>query len=67
MPITYPSTYSLVEALRAEGYELPAECTSVRLVMPADGVFQLELTVNVTEETLMMVGRALARVAGEHR
>lgn len=52
----------LYDALKAEGFILPNECAEVRLLMPIEGLFQLNYTVNLTDEDLVKVGRALARI-----
>lgn len=61
------SGYGLYQALKDEGYELPEECADVQLVMPVDGMIQLEMRVNLTDETLAMLGRALVRMAEHNR
>lgn len=61
------AAYGLYEALKAEGYELPKECCDVRLLAPVDGLYRLELIVNLTNEDVARVGRALVRVSkGAH-
>lgn len=59
------STLDLATALREEGFELPKECARVRLLMPVDGLFQLEYRVNMTGEDLIKLGVALARLGKE--
>lgn len=56
----------LYEALLAEGFKLPDECADVHLVMPIDGLYQLEYKVNLFGERLAQVGRALAKM-GENQ
>lgn len=57
--------YGLYQALKDEGYELPKECADVELVMPVDGIFRLRMLVNLTNESLAQLGRALIRLS-EH-
>jgi len=52
----------LYHALLNEGFKLPDECAGVHLVMPVDGVYQLEYKVNLHGERLAQVGRALAKM-----
>lgn len=60
------TTPSLYKALKAEGYELPEECVDVELLMPVDSTYKLRFLVNVTDERLAQLGRALTRI-GEKR
>lgn len=60
------TTYGLYQALVDEGYVLPEECGDVEMRLPVDGVIQLALIVNLTDETLAMFGRALIRMAGKN-
>lgn len=53
---------SLYDALKAEGYVLPDETSHVAIDIPADGVMQLVLRINLTPETTAQVGRALQRM-----
>lgn len=53
---------SLYLALQAEGFELPKECSDVHMTMPVDGLYQLHYTVNLTEEDVARIGRALVRL-----
>lgn len=58
--------YGLYQALKDEGYELPAECGNVEMRLPVDGIIQLALIVNLTDGpdgTLAKFGRALVRMA----
>ena len=55
----------LYEALKAEGFVLPEECKDIKLVMPVDGVYQLEFVINLTDIRLAQLGRALTRIAEE--
>ena len=55
--------YGLYEALQEEGYTLPDETADVRLVLPVDGIIQLQLIINMTDVTLAQLGRALIRMA----
>jgi len=57
----------LYDALKAEGFLLPDECADVKLIMPVDGVYQLEYRVNLFGERLAQVGRALARMGEAQR
>jgi len=60
--MSHPVKLDLYEALLAEGFKLPEECADVQLVMPVDGIYQLEYKVNLYGERLAQVGRALARM-----
>lgn len=53
---------TLYNALLAEGFELPKECSDVQLLMPVDGVYQLHYTVMLHGEDLAKLGRALAKL-----
>ena len=53
----------LYEALKAEGFELPKECGDVQLLMPVAGIFQLSYIVNLTDDDVARIGRALTRYA----
>lgn len=53
------------DALKQEGYQLPDGCADVRLLMPVDGVMQLEYVVSLMPEALQQVGRALVRLGEE--
>jgi len=64
--IIVPTSTDLCRALEAEGFPLPDECADVSLRMPADGVFQLVYTVNVSGTRLQQLGRALERVGKTH-
>lgn len=55
----------LYDALKAEGYELPADCADVEMVLPVDGIIQLKLVVNLTGKSLQQFGRALAAIGAE--
>lgn len=55
--------YSLYQALKDEGYELPPECGDVEMRLPVDGCIQLAYIVNLTDESLAQFGRALVRMA----
>ncbi len=57
------STYGLYEALKAEGFLLPDECADVQMLMPIDGMYQLAYKVNLRDEDLVKLGRALVRLA----
>jgi hypothetical protein len=61
------ASYGLYLALKDEGFTLPEECVDVKLVMPVDGVFQLEYTVNVYGERLEQLGRALQRLGKDSK
>jgi hypothetical protein len=52
-------------ALKSEGFDLPDECGDVHMTVPVDGPIQLHYTVNVREEDLVKIGRALEKM-GEH-
>ncbi|HXK40231.1 MAG TPA: hypothetical protein VJ837_05350 [Candidatus Paceibacterota bacterium] len=69
MAVTLPSGIELYRALLAEGFELPKECGDINLLMPVDGIFQLQLNyiVNVSGDDLAKLGRALARIGEAHR
>jgi hypothetical protein len=56
------STYSLYEALKAEGFELPEECRDVRLLMNFDSAFMVQFDCFLSGERLHQFGRALARL-----
>jgi hypothetical protein len=60
-----PNMRHLHQALLDEGFELPDETAEVRVVMPAGGVFQLEIIQNLNHENLAKVARALTRIALE--
>lgn len=55
--------YGIYKALQLEGFDLPKECADVRLLMPVDGVMQLQMEVNLTNDDLEKLGRALVRMA----
>jgi len=52
----------LYDALKAEGYILPDECSDVEMTLPVDGIMQLKLIVNLTGESLQQFGRALVAI-----
>lgn len=58
-----PQSYKLYQALLDAGYKLPDETADVMLKMPVDGVMQLVIHVNVTEELLVMLGEAFIDMA----
>jgi hypothetical protein len=58
---------ALYQALKDEGFDLPAECGDVVLEMPVNGVFRLRYEVLVMGEDLVKLGRALARVGEEQK
>lgn len=51
-----------MDALRAEGIELPPECGDVELHVPVDGPLTLHYTELLSGERLAAFGRALARM-----
>jgi hypothetical protein len=53
---------SLGTALAREGL-LPPECAEVTLEMPVDGLFQIRYVVNVREEDIPKLARAIASLA----
>lgn len=53
----------LVDALKAEGIELPPNCADIELVMPVDGVIVLKYIELMTDDRLAKLGRALTRLA----
>lgn len=53
----------LYRALVAEEFELPKNCSEVKLDMPAHGMVRLHYTVNVSGDDLAKLGRALATLA----
>lgn len=55
---------NLYEALKAEGFLLPDECSEVYMTTPIDGLPQLHYTVNLRNDDLTKVGRALQQMAG---
>lgn len=57
------ATYHLYEALKAEGYRMPDEVSDVYLTMPIDGLYQLHYTINLQDEDLAKLGRALQKMA----
>lgn len=56
------STYKLYDTLKAEGFALPDECAEVYMTMPVDGMYQLHYTVNLRDEDLVKLGRALVKM-----
>ena len=52
---------TLGKYLNDEGL-LPPECADVELFVPSDGLLQLKYTVNVTDEDLGKIRRALERL-----
>lgn len=58
-------TFTLAEALKAEGFPLPDNCREARLVMGVHTAFVLQFDVFVTEENLARLGRAFQRMAEE--
>jgi hypothetical protein len=66
MRTIYPNGTDLYNALVAEGFELPEECSDVQLEMPIDGIFRLHYSVNVTGDNLAKLGRALTRIGEQH-
>jgi hypothetical protein len=63
--IDFPSGYDFAAFLREEGYILPDECISVDILVDTDSPLQLVITVNLTDETLAMVGRALLKMSSK--
>lgn len=58
----YPAGHLFGRELAKEGL-LPSECVDVKLLIPADGVMRLRYTVNIRNEDLPKLVRALAAVA----
>ena len=56
---------SLHQALRDADFPLPDECSDVRLSMPADGIYQLHYTINLNDDKLARLARALMKVASQ--
>lgn len=65
IPISVPP--SLYEALKAEGFLLPDECADVRLLMPVDGIWQMQYRVNLSMEDFEKVSRAFIRIANDRK
>ena len=61
------STRRLAEALKAEGFPLPEDCSEVRLVMGVNQAMLLQFDVYVRAENLVRLGRALIRIEEESR
>lgn len=61
---TIATSYRLAEALKAEGFPLPVECASVRLLMSGPGEpMMLQYDVYLSTDDLAKLGRALQWVA----
>ncbi len=56
---------NLYLALKAEGFDLPLNCVSIELTTSVDGLYQLEMTINLTAEDIASIGRALVAVSNE--
>lgn len=56
------STYSLHDALKFEGIDMPDDCVDVTLEFKVDNIYQLIYRCNLTDEMLQKVGRALQRL-----
>lgn len=56
-------TVSLLDMLKAEGFDLPEDCRDVRLIMQHDAPMLLQLDVLLKPDTAGKVGRALAKLA----
>ena len=56
-------TFSLYEALKLEGHELPEECVDVEILMPPQALFQIVYRCNVTPELMLKVTAALKHLA----
>jgi hypothetical protein len=61
------SAVGLYEALKAEGFLLPANCRDVELLSPLDGAYMLRYEVFLEPEDLEQLGRALIRIAEANR
>lgn len=61
------TTYSLVDALKEEGFPLPDECREARLVMAVDSVFIMQYDVMITQENLGKLGKAFQRMADKEK
>lgn len=53
---------SLYDALKAEGFVLPDECNDITIELPVDGIVQLVVRINLTEQNIAQFGRALVRL-----
>jgi len=56
-------TFRLPEALKAEGFPLPANVRSMRLLMGVDDAIVIQYDVFVPDDDVGKFGRALARLA----
>lgn len=60
--VIFPGSKELVDALLAEGFDIPKECSHIDMGIPIDGVMQIHYTVNLMPEQMARLGRALVRV-----
>lgn len=63
----YVASDGLEQALRAEGFDLPLNVRTVRLIAAAGSAYLLEYDVFVTDEDLIKVGRALQRLGEQQK
>ena len=59
------TTRGLLEALKAEGHELPADCAEVKIVMDVNASMMIRYTCHMDRELVAKVGRALARMGSD--
>ena len=57
------STVGLAEALKAEGFPLPAECREARVIFGIDAAYMIQYDVFLTLDDLAALGRALQRIS----
>lgn len=60
---TIISTRYLLDALEAEGFPIPANCRTARVVMGVNSAFVIEYECFVTVENLARLGRAFERLS----
>lgn len=58
--------YNLLTAMQEEGL-LPPECADVQILVPVDGIMQIVYTVNVGDERMMALQRALQKTLESNR
>ncbi len=62
-----PTTRNIVDALKAEGFELPKNCREARLVMGINQMFVVQYDVFLDGEDLARLGRALQQIGDDCR
>lgn len=65
MSINIRSTYELVKALKAEGFELPEECLDVQFERQEGGAFLVIFRCFMTPQRMKAFGQAIAKIADD--